>query len=382
MELIAKTLYGLEPVLATELKQLGAQHIKELNRAVSFEGDQALLYKANLWCRTALKILVPISNFRARDEEFLYRGIKRIRWENYLDVADTFAIDAKVHSDHFNHSKYVALKCKDAIVDRFREQKGNRPSVDVEDPALRIHIHVSRDRVSVSLDSSGAPLYKRGYRTNGRIAPINESLAAGMLLLAGYSGEKPFLDPMCGSGTLPIEAALIAKNRAPGMLRDFGFMDWNDFDRDLWEEIRDEALQNERQAAQPILGRDHSYRAVESAEDHAHNAGVADLVTFEKGKLEDYSPGFEGGLMVCNPPYGERLEVDDLGELYGMMGTRMKHHFAGWTVWLISSDFKALKSVGLRTSSKKVVFNGSLECKLHQYELYSGSRKAKKQPIA
>ncbi len=379
-EMIAKTAFGLEEILAGELGGIGAEDIKILNRAVSFNGSRETMYRANLELRTALRILKPIYSFRVRDENELYRETKNFNWEEYLNPNTTFAINSAVHSDHFNHENYVALKVKDAIVDQLRTVYGSRPDVELVDPDLRLHVHISDEECSISLDSSGNSLHKRGYRIGQGLAPINEVLAAGMILLSGWTGETNFVDPMCGSGTLLMEAATIAYNIAPGIKRnDFGFMKWKDFDENLWKKLVDDAKNRERDFQYKILGFDESPKAIKIAKDNIKNAELGWKILLKAKKLEDLTSEFltDGGIVMINPPYGERLSDVDAEKLYKSIGDALKQNFDGFSVWIISSNKTALKHIGLRTSKKLTLYNGSLECKYHNYQIYKGSRKSK-----
>lgn len=378
--MIAKTLYGFESILAKELLDLGAMDIKEGNRMVSFTGDKGFMYKANLCLRTAIKILKPYESFTANSEEELYENIKKLPWEKLMDVNGTLAIDSAVHSDIFTHSQYVALKSKDAIVDRFREKFGKRPDVDLDFPDLRINIHIENNFCNVSLDSSGDSLHKRGYRTATNIAPINEVLAAGMLLMSGWDGQCDFLDPMCGSGTIPIEAAMIACNIPPNLNRkEFAFEKWSDWDEDLYEKIEASALKKVRDFHFKIKGYDKAPSAVMKAKDNVTNANLSDFITIEQKSFFESQKQNEGYLhMLFNPPYGERLEID-IEEFYGNIGDTLKQGYPGTHAWFIATNFDAIKSVGLRASRKIKLYNGPLEGRLLKYVLYEGSKKKSKQ---
>ncbi|MCB0599035.1 MAG: class I SAM-dependent RNA methyltransferase [Lewinellaceae bacterium] len=380
MKLIAKTMAGLEPVLAEELKQLGAAAIEPLNRAVYFEGDLRVLYRANLELRTALRILKPIHSFKVRDEQGLYRKIFDIDWRQYMGVNDTLAVDAAVNSPHFNHSKYIALKTKDAIVDRFRKEEGRRPDVSLHRPTLRVNVHIFQEECTVSLDSSEESLHKRGYRVEALEAPINEVLAAGMVLLTGWQRDCAFIDPMCGSGTILIEAATYACNRAPQLQREyFGFIKWPDYDEGLWADLLADARQRVTPFGHGLYGYDMDFKAMRIANHNAFAAGLEGQVEIARQRFERLEPPAEEGLIVMNPPYDERLAKTDIEAFYQMIGDRLKQAFAGYEAWIISSNQQAMKKIGLRPSRKMALYNGALECKFHQYQLYSGSRKQKKE---
>jgi len=373
--LTAKTLFGLEQILADELVSIGASDITLLNRAVQFIGDQSILYKSNLLLRTALRILRPIATFDVHSEEQLYRLVREIDWSGYLTLDQTFAINGTAKSDRFRHSKYVALKTKDAIVDQFRDKYGRRPSIDTDDPDLWIDVHISDRTCTISLNSSGHTLAKRGYGISRTVAPINEALAAGIILMTGWDKKMDFTDPMCGSGTFAIEAAMIAGNIPPGRFRQYNFEKWNDFDRQLWKEVRLEAKAKIKDIEAKISARDLVGSNLEIAQANAGRARVEEFIQFEKQDFLQSAADNTAGLLVMNPPYGERLEQDEIVDFYGEIGSRLKHFYEGYEAWIISANMQALKHVGLRTSRKIPLFNGALECKLHKYELYKGSRK-------
>lgn len=372
----AKTLKGLEPLLAEELLSLGASRTEILNRGVTFYGGMALMYRVNLASRLALRVLLPIMRFEATDPDTMYRRIKRFDWSRYLDNRMTFAIDPVVHSPHFNNSQYVAQKVKDGIVDRFRELTNLRPSVKREQPDLLINVHISGRWVTVSLDSSGGSLHKRGYRTgHGAFeAPLNEVLAAGMVMIAGWDGQTPFMDPMCGSGTLAIEAALIAANIPPGIFRkSYGFEHWKDFDRDLMEHVARQ-LPEEREVKVPVIARDIDPEAVALTQRQVKHMDLSKIITVEEGDFAQ-AEAMEGITLIMNPPYGERIKADDIESLYSMTGSTLKHKFPGSDAWILSSSKKALGRVGLKPSSRRPLFNGSLECSYVNYQTFLGNWK-------
>ena len=377
-KMIAKTFYGFEEILAKELQTLGAQNVEQGVRMVSFKGDKGFMYKANFSLRTALKILKPIYYFRANSDLNLYKGIQSMDWSKYLNANQTFVIDTTIHSDYFKHSQFVSQKAKDAIVDQFRERTGQRPSVDKDYPDLRINIHIDRDQVSVALDTSGASLHHRGYRTATNIAPINEVLAAGMVLLSGWDGNSDFLDPMCGSGTILAEAAMIACNIPANINRkEFAFEKWNDWDNDLFDQIVESLLKKVKEFHYTIKGYDKAPSAVSKAKDNIKNANLDDYVTIEQQNFFDTKKETVGPLhMVFNPPYGERLDID-LERFYREMGDTMKQNYPGTNAWFITANLEALKFVGLKPSRKIKLFNGSLEARLVKYEMYEGSKRTK-----
>jgi len=372
----AKTLKGLEPLLAEELKNLGASRTEIVNRGVTFYGGMALMYRANLASRLALRVLLPIFHFEASDATMLYKQVRRFDWSRYLDNKMTFAVDPVVHSPHFNNSQYVAQKVKDAIVDRFRDETSLRPSVNREQPDLLINVHISGKWVTISLDSSGGSLHRRGYRTGHGYfeAPLNEVLAAGMVMISGWDGKTPFLDPMCGSGTLAIEAALISANIPPGIFRkQYGFENWKDFDRDLMEHVA-QKLSDEREVTVPIIARDIDPEAVELTRRQVKQMDLQNIITVEQGDLAD-AEAMEGITLIMNPPYGERMKPDDIETLYSTIGSTLKHKFPGSEAWILSSSKKALGRVGLKPSTKRVLYNGSLECSYVNYRTFLGNWK-------
>lgn len=381
--LIAKTIAGLEDVLAEELTALGAQNVQKLNRAVSFEGDKKLLYRTNYSLRTALRILVPLHTFELSNEDDLYRNIYDYPWENHLKVTDTLAVDAVVTDSELTHSHFVALRTKDAICDRFRaSNNGRRPSVDTDNPGFRINIHINGSQCDVLADSSGASLHKRGYRISNAEAPMSEVLAAGLILLSDWDKKSNFIDPMCGSGTLLIEAALIANNFPPGMYRkDFGFMHWNDFDTELWESVKQEAMDEQTEFEYKILGSDISPKNLSSAHANIKSAKLHKDIVLQVSAFENLKPPInEPGIIVMNPPYGERIRPNDIIGLYRSIGDTLKQSFTGYNAWIISSDQTAIRFIGLKPTQKFIVWNGPLECKFEKFEVYRGSKKYGDEP--
>ncbi len=378
--MVAKTFFGFEEILAKELQLLGAQEVEQGIRMVSFKGDKGFMYKANLALRTALKILKPVYHFRATSEDMLYRGIMSMDWSKYMNSNQTFVIDTTVHSDHFRHSQFVSQKCKDAIVDQFRNKFGQRPSIDKDYPDLRLNIHIDKDQVSVSLDTSGASLHQRGYKTATNIAPINEVLAAGMLLLSGWDGRSDFLDPMCGSGTILAEAAMIACNIPANInRREFAFEKWNDWDNDLFDKIVDSLLSKVREFHYTIKGYDKAPSAVLKSKDNIRNANLEEYITVQERNFFDTQKETSGPLHVLfNPPYGERLDIE-MERFYREIGDTLKQNYPGTQAWFITANLEALKFVGLKPSRKIKLFNGSLEARLVKYEMYEGSKRTKYQ---
>ncbi len=378
-KMVAKTFAGLEAILAGEVRKLGGREVKEGVRSVSFVGDKGFMYKANLSLRTALRILKPIANFKVRDEEDLYQKIYAINWLELIDLEGSFAIDSTVHSEKFTHSKYVSLKAKDAVVDLFKAKTGRRPNVDVNHPDLRINIRLHNNWCTVSLDSSGSSLHKRGYRETTGEAPINEVLAAGLIMLSGWDGYSDFLDPMCGSGTMLIEAAMIACNIPPNLNKtEFGFEKWKDWDVDLYETIEAAQLNKIREFNYRIVGYDKLAEMVSKAQANIENANLTEFITVERHNFFATEKFTDKHLhMVFNPPYGERLAIDVL-RFYKRIGDTLKQYYPGTHAWLITSEEKAMKSVGLHASKKIKVFNGPLESRLLQFMIYEGTKKRRK----
>lgn len=388
--MLAKTFKGLEEVLAKELIELGANDVQLERRAVSFRGDKALLYRANLCLRTASRILVPIveatltpKKKNIAPEDLLYEAVKRVEWSRYISVENTFAIDATVYSDTFRNSRFVTYRVKDAIADYWMEHADKRPSVAVEAPDMLINVHIAKEHLTLSLDSSGESLHKRGYRVANTEAPINEALAAGMLLMAGWKGQSDFYDPMCGSGTLLIEAALIARNIAPGVFRQaFAFEKWPDFDAELWSDIYNDDSQ-EHEFTHKIYGSDASFYAIQQAAKNIKSAGVQKDVELKQIRMEEIkisnlqsSISNPSPLVMLNPPYGERLRSNkEMEDLYSAIGSTLKHQFAGATAWIISSNDAAMKCIGLKPSRKVRLLNGELDCQFNRYDLFQGKRK-------
>jgi putative N6-adenine-specific DNA methylase len=379
-KMLATTLFGLEEVLAKELLILGAQQIKTGNRSVSFMGDKGFMYKANLALRTAVRILKPIRSFSVNDESVLYEKLKKIPWDQYLHASGSFAINAVVHSDNFTtNSHYISLKSKDAVVDYFRDQYGERPDVDLKHPDVRIHVHIQHTTCTVSLDSSGDSLHKRGYRLDTNIAPINEVLAAGMILLTGYDGGTHLLDPMCGSGTILIEAAMIAAKIPANINRpEFGFEKWRDYDNALFELIHDSLLKRIREPRLKIMGFDKAPSAIRKAKENIENANLSEFIKIFQIDFFESEKQIQGPLTVLfNPPYGERLKID-IEDFYKRIGDTLKTNYKNTNAWFITGNLEALKYVGLKTSRRIPLKNAHLDSRLVNYEIYEGSRKGVK----
>lgn len=378
-ELVAKTFQGLEEVLAEELVGLGADDIQIGRRMVSFTGNKEMMYRANFCLRTAIRILKPIKHFKAKNADEVYEEVKSMNWEDYLDTDKSFAVDAVIFSEEFRHSKFVAYRVKDAIADYFREKTGKRPSVRINKPDLLFNIHIAQDKCTLSLDSSGESLHRRGYRQEAVEAPLNEVLAAGMLLMTGWRGECDLIDPMCGSGTIPIEAALIARNIAPGVFRkEFAFEKWNDFDQELFDEIYNDDSQ-EREFTHKIYGYDNSPKAHEIATRNVKAAGLSKDIVLKLQAIQQFQSPGKKAIMVTNPPYGERISTNDLLGLYNTIGERLKHAFQGNTAWILSYREECFSEIGLRHSCRIPLFNGALECEFREYQIFDGKMKDFKQ---
>lgn len=380
--LIAKTIFGLEEILAAELRKLGARDVELLNRAVKFTGDKGMIYKANLCLRTALRVLIPVAQFDVQDEKSFYEGIKKIDWEKFIDVSDSIAIDTVLNTDLFTHTQFISQKAKDAIVDQFREKYDKRPDVNLDRPVLRLNIHIFENTCSIALDSSGDSLHKRGYRDQTNLAPLNEVLAAGLVLLTGWDRARNLVDPMCGSGTILTEAAMFTANIPPGYYRaEFGFMHWKKFlayDESLYNTIYEAMIARISSEPASIFGGELSHNVARKAKENVKLARVEDLVQIRESDISDFIPPDGGGVLIMNPPYGERMDKDDIFLLYKKIGDAFKQHFSGYDCWLITSNMEALKHVGLRASRKIKIFNGPLECRFVKYEMYRGTKKLHK----
>ena len=371
-ELIAKTFMGLEQVLAKELTQLGANNVQIGRRMVSFTGDKEMMYRANFQLHTAIRVLKPIAHFKAKSAEDMYEEVKKIDWSKYILSGKTFSVDSVVYSEEFTNSRFVTYKVKDAIVDQFRERVGTRPNISVSNPDIRLNIHVAEDDATLSLDSSGESLHRRGYRQESVEAPLNEVLAAGMILMTGWTGETDFIDPMCGSGTLPVEAALIARNISPGVFRkEFAFEKWPDFDQELFDMIYNDDSQ-EREFTHHIYGYDTDMKAVNTARMNVAAAGLSRDVTIGQLDFKDFTQPKEKSIMVMNPPYGERISTPNLLGTYKMIGERLKHQFIGNEAWILSYREECFRQIGLKPSIKIPVYNGSLECEFRRYQMFDG----------
>ncbi|PQB04270.1 THUMP domain-containing class I SAM-dependent RNA methyltransferase [Aureitalea marina] len=379
--MVAKTLYGLEDLLVKELRDLGASEIEKGVRSVSFQGDTGFMYKANLCCRTAVRILKPISSFNVFDEDQLYKRIYEIPWENHMDSRGTLSVESTVFSKRFTHSKYIALKTKDAIVDRFRDRFGHRPDIDRYHASLHVHIHIDRQIATVSLNSSGPSLHRRGYRVAPVAAPVSEVLAAGLIMLSGWSGQCDFLDPMCGGGTIPIEAAMIACNIPANINRaEFGFEHWPDYDPELFELIRNSALKRVKEFHFKIYARDRDPLAIRKTKANVGEASLEEFIDIQQADfINSEKEDKEKNLFILtNPPYDQRLSLRDVSDFYGRIGSTLKHGYAGSEAWLFAANETALKSIGLKPKKKIKLYNGKLEARLVGFNLFSGTLKARK----
>lgn len=383
--IIATTLAGLEEVLAAELRELDMEYVKVGNRVVTCSGNLRQLYEANLWCRTAIRILKPIRQFKVRDEKSLYEQVQKTDWSEFFGVDMTFAIDAVVSHSTFEHSLYVSQLTKDAIVDQFRAKTGERPSVDRIRPDVRLNLHMHDNLVTLSLDSSGDSLHRRGYRLQTNVAPLNEVLAAGIIALSGWDKKSPFIDPMCGSGTFLIEAALMAQNIAPGLFRrdPYGFEKWKDYNESLFEMVWNTAEAKEKRTPQAqIIGYDLDADYVEAARNNIANAGLENIIQVEHADFFETQAPEGHGVVVMNPPYNERIQSEDINELYKNIGDTLKNNYQGYDAFVFTGNLEAAKSIGLRTSRRVPLYNGSIECRLLKYELYRGSRKGGGEEVA
>ena len=378
LQIQIKTFFGLEQVLAEEVKKLGGKKVEVKNRAVTCEGDLGFLYKLNYSCRTALKILVPIMEFKAFNETKYYDKLYKFEWDQFLEPNQTFAIDATVNSERFSHSQFMTLKMKDAIVDYFQEKHKVRLNISKDNPDIKFHLHIDRELVSISLDSSGDPLFKRGYRKEQTVAPINEVLASGMLQLAGWDGKGNFLDPMCGSGTLLIEAAMIAMDLpAQTFRRNFAFQNWKNYDSELFKTIKEVRLNRVKEFTGKIVGYEIDYSALDAARANIESAEMEDVIEVRKQNFFDSEKDMFPLLIVFNPPYDERISIND-DDFYKKIGDTFKQHYPNTLAWLISADLDAPKKIGLRPSRKIKLFNGKLETRFLQYEMYDGTKKVHK----
>lgn len=379
-KIIAKTFQGLEEVLAKELINLGANNVEIGRRMVAFTGDKEMLYKANFCTRTAVKILKPIKEFKATDADEVYEVVKQMDWEQWMDVKSTFLVDSVIFSENFRHSKFVAYRVKDAIADYWREKTGgDRPNVGISNPDIRINVHIAENDVTISLDSSGESLHQRGYKTATVPAPLNEVLAAGLIMLTGWDGECDLIDPFCGSGTILIEAALIALNVYPGVFRkEYAFEKWKDFDADLFDRIYNDDSQ-EREFDHNIYGYDINRQAVQIATDNVQSAGVKDVVSVEQRDFYEFEQPRDKALIITNPPYGDRITTDDIFDLYETIGKNLKRNFVGNDAWIISHHEELFDKIGFRPSTKYALFNGSLECEFRKYQIFDGKLKERRE---
>ena len=375
-KMVATCMQNMEPELEQELIDLGAKEIQVKRRAVEFVGDLELLYKANIWLRTALKVLKPIYHYSAKNDDELYKRALKLPWETIFNSEKTFSIDSAVSSTHFTHSQFASLRIKDAIVDRFRAQQLNRPNVERFDPDVRIHLHINDTSITLSLDSSGTPLFKRGYRVKQHLAPINECLAAGLILNSGCRGEEDFFDPMTGTATIAIEAALIACNIPPNLNRtNFAFEGWNNYDVSLLSKVLGQAQEVYRPLKVNIYAKELNSNNLRSARMNINSANMRKSIALEQADFFKTPPPSDSGVMIINPPYGERIELQEgLPDFFEKIGSTLKHEYSGWDAWIIASDEESFKNIGLKPSKKIPVMNGKLECQFRKFELFEGKR--------
>jgi putative N6-adenine-specific DNA methylase len=377
LKILVKTLFGLEDILAHEIENLGAKNVKIAKRAVHCEGDIRFLYAANFQLRTAMKIIVPIRSFTANSDDELYREVSKVDWSKYIRMDQTFAIDNTIFSSIFRHSKFVSLKTKDAIADQFKSKFGKRPSVDIKSPDIQIDIHCKQDQFTISMDSSGDTLNRRGYRVKGHAAPLNEALAAGMVKMTGWNGESPLVDPMCGTGTILIEAAMIALNIPPQLRRDhFAFMNWPNFNAALWSSVKAEAMGNIEEKNLQILGADQDKRILEDTARTIENLKLQNHIKLKHSRFERLQHDFTNGFLITNPPYGERMDSVEINGFYKYISDVLKNNFQGFEAWVLSSNLEAFKHLRLKPSKKIILYNGPLECRFQKYELYSGTKRS------
>ena len=378
--MVATCMQNLESELAKELEDIGAKDVEIQRRAVKFKGDLELMYKANIWLRTALKVLQPLFHYTAKDDKELYEKAKKIEWEEIFSQDKTFSIDSAVHSEHFTHSQFASLRIKDAIVDRFREMQLSRPNVERDQPDVRIHLHINDKNVTISLDSSGDPLFKRGYRTVQHAAPINECLAAGLILKTGWKGDCDLLDPMCGTATIPIEAALIACNIPPNLNRThFAFEGWKNYDPSLLSKVLGQAKEHYKPLKVNIYARELNSNNIRSARININSANMRKSIILEQEDFFKAPPPSNSGMIIFNPPYGERLELEEgLPDFFEKIGSTLKFEYSGWTAWMIASDIESFINIGLKASQKIPMMNGKLECQFREYELFDGKLKEEK----
>ena len=376
---IAKTSAGLEKLLLEELIEIGADDASIIKRGVTFRGDTSILFKANYLARTAIRIIKPIGVFEVIDDKQLYEKVKKINWEDVFNLDQTFKVNAHVYNSELDHSQFVALRTKDAIVDQFRDKTGKRPWVEIDNADIYIDVHINDNVCTISLDSSGESLHKRGYRIDADKAPINEVLAAGMIGLTGWNGEKDFYDPMCGSGTIAIEAAMKAMKIPAGYYRDrFAFMNWEGFDKNLWENIKREADEKIIELECTIYASDRSKKAVNIAKTNLKKAALHKDIDLSVNYFDAIVPENREGILLFNPPYGMRLEeINEINDLYSSIGDTLKKHFSGFEAWIITANLDAAKHIGLRTSARIELYNGPLESRLLKFELYQGTKKDK-----
>ncbi len=364
---------GLEAIAAEELTQLGAQDVKPEFAGVAFQGDKALLYRINLWSRLVYRVLMPIATVKAFNAQDLYRGIKKLDWDEFLSPEQTLQINCTGRNPQLNHSHFTALQVKNAIVDQQRDRHQRRSSIDLEHPDLVINAHIHQNHCQLSLDSTGFSLHRRGYRPAMGQAPLKETLASALLAIAGWTPEQPLFDPLCGSGTFLLEAGMQSLNIAPGKFQPaFCFQQWPDFDQALWESLLTQAQEGERDTLQaPIWGSDGDREVIQEAKTNAQQCQLAGKIHWQWQNFADIEPPAEAGVLICNPPYGKRIgNEEELGDFYKQIGDVLKQRFKGWTAFILSGNKALTKRIGLRTSARFPVNNSNLPCTLLKYELY------------
>lgn len=380
LKITVKTLYGFEDILQDELKELGYDKTEKLNRAVQVKGDWEDVYRLNYRCRLAISVLVEVASFYIQKEKDLYDEAKKIDWTSFFEMEKTFAVKGAVFSNLFTHTQYPFLLVKDAIADVFREKFDARPNVNIKAPQVMFDVYIKEKSVTVSLNTSGIPLFQRGYRQEVGEAPMNEVLAAGLLRLANWDKKSPLIDPMCGSGTLAIEAALLAAD-IPSMVerQHYAFKNFKSFDPEAWEKVQNEVNRRPVDLGFKIFASDIDAGMLQKAKRNSRMAPIGNMISFTLKDVFELEPPSEKGLLICNPPYGERMgEDEDISELYQKLGDAFKNSFVGYDCWVISSNMDAIKSVGLKASKKVKVFNGNLECSFREFKVFEGSKKIKK----
>jgi putative N6-adenine-specific DNA methylase len=376
MRILAKTNYGLEELLEQEFIQLGFQDIQRHTRAISGKGNLELLYRLNYESRYALRVLVPLMEGDAGDQEQLYKLVQKVDWSQYITCDSLIAFDSSENQSSFNNTMFISMKAKDAVVDQMRTADGKRPTVSIENPDLLVNLHIFKNRCIISLDASGYSLHKRGYKAANVMAPLNEVLASAIIKLSGWDMQHSFVDGMTGSGTIAIEAALMARNYPAGYFSDgFAFQRWRNYDKNLWKRVVERANEKITDSDAKIFAVEMDTRAYEAARTNIEEAGLTDAIELVKADFFQFQHNQEKGVLLLNPPYGERLSLEDVQAFYKRIGDTLKNNYKGFEAHIITSNSDGLKSIGLKTSKKTILFNGGVECRLLKYELYDGTRK-------